>query len=318
MKIYWSDREGKPAPQGSTFHFYPFARGQNTSTTAQQTHLPPPTRAKILKKTFSPSRTEWIAAVEKALHLIQQGHLQKIVLARTCTLELDHAPDPFALAAALKEKAEGAFVFCLQTHNSAFLGASPERLFLRKGRKIFSEALAGTRRRGQTPEEDLLLGKDLLSNEKDLREIEPVQVYLQNVLSPFCENLPTLSPLILHKTQNVQHLYSQCIGTLKPNVKDAQIIAPLHPTPALCGTPKPIALQLIQELEPFQRGLYGGILGWSTENTSEWIVGIRSCLLEGNKATLFSGTGIVEGSNPAEEWDELNQKLRLYDGILDH
>lgn len=258
----------------------------------------------------------WIAGVEKALELIRRKELEKVVLARTCTLELETAPDPFAIAAALKAKAQGAFVFCVQSETEAFLGATPERLFVRNNREILSEAIAGTRKRGKTKAEDEYLAAQLLSSEKDLREFSPVQAYLKNALSPLCIASLTFTPISIHQTQNVQHLYSKCSGKLNAAATDEVILQNLHPTPALCGTPKDKAFSVIRELEPFERGLYGGAIGWSTPEASEWIVGIRSCLIKGKTATLFSGTGIVEGSDPDEEWEELNQKLKLYEGIF--
>lgn len=315
MSFYWSDRKGEPAPQNAQFHFLPFTKVLE-SPPLHLVELPAPTTAKVIKRTFLPDKDQWMESVEKALSLINAGHLQKVVLARVCRLELDHAPNPFALTASLEEKAEGAFVFCREWEGKAFLGASPERLFARRGPLVFSEAVAGTRPRGKNFEEDAKLKEELLTSEKDLSEFSPVQDYLQDVLSPLCEEKLYFTPNSIHKTQNVQHLYSQCSGRLKLNITDQEILARLHPTPALCGLPKLEALSLIQELEPFDRGLYGGVIGWNTPEASEWIVGIRSCLLEGNIATLFSGAGIVKGSNAEEEWEELNQKLKLYDAIL--
>lgn len=152
---------------------------------------------------------------------------------------------------------------------------------------------------------------------KDLREFTPVQQYLQKSLSPLCQNPLIFSPLSVHQTRNVQHLYSKCSGILKDSTTDEEILKNLHPTPALCGTPTEKAFALIRKLEPFQRGFFGGAIGWSTPESSEWVVGIRSCMIKERTATLFTGTGIVEGSDPEEEWEELNQKLRLYDRILD-
>ena len=284
----------------------------------QRVELPPPAKAKVIKRTFLPTREEWIQNVEKALDLIHRKLLQKVVLARACILELETAPDPFAVTAALKEKSQGAFVYCLQSDTESFLGATPERLFMRHGQNIVSEAIAGTRRRGKTVWEDEKLQKQLLCSSKDLREFSHIPAYLQDTLSPLCTAPLNFSPISIHQTKNVQHLYSRSYGKLKEHITDNEILEHLHPTPALCGLPKQKALSTIHELEPFNRGLYGGAIGWTTEHNSEWIVGIRSCLLKEKVATLFSGTGIVEGSNPEHEWDELNQKLRLYDGILDH
>ncbi len=271
-----------------------------------------------MKKTFHPTFKAWKADIEKALDLIRRKELEKVVLGRTCVLELQEIPDPFAITAMLKEEAQGAFVFCAQMDTESFLGASPERLFSRKGKKLLSEAIAGTRPRGKHFFQDEKLRHDLLCSLKDLREFSPVQKYLQNALTPLCVSPLTFTPISIHRTRNVQHLYSRCSGVLQEDADDDAILSSLHPTPALCGTPTKKAYSLIQELEPFDRGLFGGAIGWTTPEESEWIVGIRSCLIKGKTATLFSGTGIVEGSDPVEEWEELNQKLKLYDRILAH
>lgn len=306
-KIFWSDRQGNSAPSGAVFGVRTFS-GKAVSG-MDPVGLPLPATAKVLKRTFFPEREAWDQGVQKALGLIEHGELQKVVLARSCVLELETAPDPFAIAAALQAKAQGAFVFCAASDTGAFLGASPERLYARTGRNIVSEAMAGTRRRGEDE-------KGFLASEKDLREISPVQTHLQGVLSPLCTGPVSLSPISIHQTNCVQHLYSTCSGQLKESTTDEDLLMHLHPTPALCGVPKQKALSMISELEPFDRGLYGGVIGWTTPDASEWIVAIRSCLLQGKMATLFSGTGIVKGSDPEKEWDELNQKIKLYDGIF--
>jgi menaquinone-specific isochorismate synthase len=261
-----------------------------------------------LKRTFLPEKREWVASVKTAL----AKNLGKVVLARCEILELEREPDPFALTAALKERSSGAYLFCFSEGDTAFLGASPERLFSRSQNTLYTEAVAGTVPRGKTPEEDSRLGEALLKSEKALRELAPVQAFFQKVLPPPL----TFSPISLHKTQNVQHLYMRCSASVPDNLPDSELLSRLHPTPALCGTPTDKAFALISELEPFERGLYGGAIGWSTPETSEWIVGIRCCLIKGKRAYLYTGAGIVEGSDPEEEWEELNHKRRLYDGIF--
>ncbi len=312
MKIYWADREGKGAPPGCTFHCQGLSLQRLDS-------LPPPTAPiKIIRRTYSPTRSEWESNVQKALKSIQKSELHKVVLARCLTLELATAPNPLAIAAALKPKSQGAFLFCLQSPTFSFLGATPERLFARKGNELHTEAIAGTRRRGKNGSEDERLKLQLLNSPKDLREFSFVQTYLQETLQPLADPIH-FSPLSIHATQNVQHIYSRCTATLKKEVTDEELLHHLHPTPALCGMPKQKALQFIQKFEPFDRGLYGGVIGWKTSHSSEWIVAIRSCLIEGKTVKLYSGTGIVAGSDPQEEWEELDQKLKLYDGIfLDH
>ncbi len=314
MKIFWAGRGGTPPPAGCAFHTSPLF---SSSPIERIDTLPPPSPPfKPLSKTFSPNKEAWIRGVEKALIAIQQKKLDKVVLARCVTLELDQSPDPFAVAAALQKKAQNAYLFCLQTPEKAFLGASPERLFARNDREIESEALAGTRKRGLTPGEDEQLKKQLLSSPKELLEFFFVQNYLKETLDPLAANPVVFSPLRIHSTQNVHHLYSACRGALRPGVSDSLLLDRIHPTPALCGAPKAEALRLLREIEPFNRGLYGGVIGWSTPSASEYAVAIRSCLIEGKTVRLYSGTGIVEGSDPEQEWEELDQKLKLYEGIF--
>lgn len=318
MKVYWADREGKTPPPHSMFHIRPFYAGPVITLSPKFTDLPEPKTYKVLKKTLFPDYENWKLGVEKALELIRKQELEKVVLGRICVMELEKMPDPFAITAALQQKAEGAFVFCTELEHESFLGASPERLFCRHDKVLFSEAIAGTRPRNMDPILNQKLQLELLNSPKDLREFLPVQKYLESALSPLCQSHLDFTPLSIHQTGHVQHLYSRCSGSLKEGVSDDKILMTLHPTPALCGTPTQKAYSLIQDLEPFDRGFFGGAIGWSTPENSEWIVGIRSCHIKGKVATLFSGTGIVEGSDPEEEWEELNQKLKLYDRILAH
>lgn len=298
MRIYWRTREGKfPPPHATFFH---------AKTAERLTILPPPTRPlSVLRKTFLPDKSTWIQSVTQVLSAIERRELQKVVLARCCLLECEETPDPFAILAALPP--QNATLFCLQEGETSFLGATPERLFYRKGNEITAEAIAGTRP-CSSPE------NELLTSEKDQREIAFVQTHLQEKLKPFCTRI-ALSPLSLHKTQNVQHLYSQVTGTLN-TICDETLIDTLHPTPALCGTPKAAARHWIYKLEPFPRRRYGSVLGWHTPEEAEAAVAIRCCEIQNKTVRLYTGAGIVAGSDPEKEWDELDEKLKLYQRIF--
>ncbi|MBI5273149.1 MAG: isochorismate synthase [Chlamydiia bacterium] len=316
MKIYWEGREGNPAPPDATFSWRPFSVHSPFAPVAEIqriTTLPPPAIATVLSEHYLPDFHGWSQKVKIAL----SKKLEKVVLARCHVVELKDTPDPFALLATLKAKTDNTYAFCLSQEDKAFFGVSPERLFLRQGTTLYSEALAGTRRRGKNREEDLSLQQELLASPKDLREIAPVQRFLQEILTPFCALPPLFSPLSTYQTQTVQHLYTQCFCHLKADISDQTILDHMHPTPALCGAPTKSALALIHELEPFSRGLYGGLIGWSAPHGSEWAVGIRSCFLEGKTAYVYAGTGIVEGSNPEEEWKELNLKESPFKTIFE-
>jgi menaquinone-specific isochorismate synthase len=250
-------------------------------------------------------------AVNRALKEIEAGHFQKVVLARQTIFKLAYAPDPFEVAAALESRAKGSSLFCVQFNDkNAFLGASPERLFQRDNKAILFDAIAGTRPQGPGMDEELL------SSDKDRREFQFVQDYLEKKLGPYCIQPITFSPLAIHKAANVQHLFSQGKGILSGAISDREILKQLHPTPAVCGTPNKEAGDWIYKEEPFCRNLYTGVVGWSNQTESDWTVAIRSCFLSGETACIYTGTGIVAGSDPAEEWDELEAKLGLYSEVF--
>ncbi len=318
MQFYWIDRNGRSPLPESKIAWRPFFSSTTTSAYYLSPPLPLAATYRVVQKTYMPSKETWHNNVLHALSLISQGKLKKVVLARACILELQTAPDPFAVVAALKQKSQGAYVYCIASPTTAFLGASPERLFKKSSLHVETEALAGTRARGPNPQVDAQLAQELLTSDKDLREFFPVRQYLCDALSPLCAHPPLFSVPSVYQTANVQHLYSQGSALLTHPVSDEALIERLHPTPALCGLPKSQALSVIQELEPFDRGLYGGVIGCMSGAESEWIVAIRSCKIEGKWVTLYSGTGIVEGSDPTLEWEELNHKLALYDGIFTH
>ena len=318
QKIFWRSREGLTPPPKAQFSIWSFAgHPLHLNDTPILSHLPAPSTVRALQRVDTPDRETWLRSVEQALAEIERGHLQKVVLARETALHLDQAPDPFAIASSLERKAQGACLFCLQLgENRAFLGATPERLFHRSQRTITAEAIAGTRRRGSTEQESRALGAELLRSKKERREFQFVQDYFEKTLQSCCSHPLVFSPTGLHRTANVQHLISTAVGDLTPHCCDQSIVQMLHPSPALCGTPKQRALDWIRTHEAFRRGFYGGIIGWQTDEEADWMVAIRCCMLEGPYARIYTGTGIVAGSDPEKEWEELEAKLALYDEIF--
>jgi len=297
MTIFWCNKDGKFAPPNAKFQLIPFSGKTRTVFSDVVHQLPEPQKLRLKSRTDSPNRSDWNVAVQKAL----SSPLDKVVLARETTLVFHDSIDPFRLAAALQPKTRGAALFCANTGPKAFVGLSPERLFLRNGHTVITEAVAGTKPLG------------IAHSEKDAREHAFVQQYLENVLSPFCSSLQ-FSPTRVHATATVQHLFSEGIGHLH-TPDDEPLLQALHPTPAVCGTPKIQAQDYLKQTEPFARGWYAGVIGWSTPEASEWAVGIRSCVVERNVVRLYAGAGIVQGSDPDAEWDELEAKIALYGDV---
>lgn len=257
-----------------------------------------------------PDPEGWRENVESALGAFSAGEMDKLVLARRSEFEFAEDLDAVAVARELREATTGCFNFLMEPEEgAAFVGASPERLFRREGASIFSEAVAGTRPRGLSTVDDEELRDELLGSLKDQAEHSYVRISIGESLGPLCEEIEIEERASEMKLARGRHLVSRIRGTLREGVTDAEVLAALHPTPAVGGYPREAAIQRIQELEPFDRGWYAGPVGWIGAGGAEFAVGIRSGLVRGGRLALYSGAGIVEGSTPDGEWAEIEQKI---------
>jgi menaquinone-specific isochorismate synthase len=265
----------------------------------------------------SPDLRGWREKVERALSTFSEGPLGKVVLARRAEFGFDGDLDPTLLLESLRAATPGCFHFYAEPEDgTAFLGASPERLFRRVGRTVESEAVAGTRPRGVSSAEDESLRDALLHSPKDRVEHTYVSKGIREALGPLCEELEIEDSVSEMKLARGRHLRSKVRGTLRDGVTDAALLDAMHPTPAVGGHPRSEALEKLQALEPFDRGWYAGTVGWIGQDASEFAVGIRSGLVRGRTLALFSGAGIVAGSVPDEEWAEIEQKIGDFTGMF--
>jgi len=266
-----------------------------------------------LSRTDIPDRAEWLRTVETALDILQTGKLDKVVLSRSTALTFAHSPNPLLLLKRLKDIEPFAYHFYLQpARGYAFLGATPERLFKRQRNLIHSEALAGTCGRGTTPVEDVALGEALLRSEKEYHEHRIVLDDIKAILEQHCRYLAISETPQLMKQSKVQHIYSLLEGRLLDTVADVELLRLLHPTPAVGGLPRDKALLEIAALEPFDRGWFAGPVGWIGHDATEFAVGIRSAIVHDRSLRLFAGAGIVEGSVPELEWQEIETKISVF------
>ena len=265
----------------------------------------------------SPDLKGWRENVERALGAFSEGRLGKVVLARRAEFGFDGDLDPTLLLESLKAATPDCFHFYAEPEDgTAFLGASPERLFRREGRLVESEAVAGTRPRGASSADDEGLRDDLLHSAKDRVEHTYVSKGIREALGPLCEELEIEDNVSEMKLARGMHLRSKVRGTLRDGVTDAGLLDAMHPTPAVGGYPRGEALERISALEPFDRGWYAGTVGWIGSDASDFAVGIRSGLVRGKTLALFSGAGIVAGSVPDEEWAEIEQKIGDFTGMF--
>lgn len=266
---------------------------------------------RVLHHNRLPDVHAWSRMLQSTLDRIACGEMAKVVLVNQTMLDLDRKADAWDLLKNLRVSGNGSFLFGFQpSPDAVFIGASPERLFLRTGREIQTEAVAGTRRRGTTPSEDGELTADLLQSDKDRREQEMVTAFIRESLESLAASLDSNSQPSVMKLAQLQHLYTPMRGNLKEGVSNASLLNALHPTPAVGGYPRAAALDAIRNLKSFDRGWYAGPVGWVGADACEFAVGIRSLLVRGNSILLVAGAGIVEGSTPEEEWLEIEQKLK--------
>ena len=264
-----------------------------------------------------PDRDGWEAAVAGTLQLVSGDSVGKVVLARKSIFGFRADLDPMACLQALLPEAEHCYRFCfVPTPGRAFLGAPPERLYRREGRRILCDAIAGTRTRGNGASLDRQLERDLMGSEKERREQDYVVRGIRESLTPLCGSLNFGADPSVVKLRQCQHLMSNFEGTLRDGVGDAELLKALHPTPAVGGYPTERALREIGEREPFDRGWYAGPVGWVGVDGAEFAVAIRSGLVNGSTLSVFAGAGIVAGSVPGEEWDELDYKISHFTQAL--
>jgi isochorismate synthase len=266
-------------------------------------------------------RPEWRAAVETILRAIEAGWLDKAVLAREVTVEADRT---FGRAAVLGRLAErtggsapgrpgGSYLYA----SGGFVGATPELLVARHGRLVTSRPLAGTVPRGATPAEEARRQAWLRSSAKEALEHRLVVEAVAGALAKAAERVE-VAPTDVVRLPTVAHLATPITARLGEQAPSAlDLVALLHPTPAVAGTPREAALALLAALEPGGRGLYGGPVGWiDAAGDGEWAVALRCASLSGRRARLFAGAGIVAGSDPDAEWDETASKLRAMLDVL--
>lgn len=263
--------------------------------------------------TEEPNQGMWTRHVQDALGRIRENALKKIVLARKTRVEFEHEVNGLGLLALFASHAPKSSLFYMRpARGVAFLGASPERLYRRRGRLIETEAVAGTRPRSLDPEMDRVLGEQLLTNAKEQREHKLVIEAIRHGLSILCESFDGDSTMRVLRLRECQHLYASLTGRLQKNISDSRILRVLHPTPAVGGCPTQEALAVIRHMESFSRGWYAGPVGWMSRDAAEFAVAIRSALITGKRLHIFAGAGIVEGSVAEREWAELDTKMGTF------
>ena len=252
-------------------------------------------------------RAAWTAAVEEALARIDAGRLAKVVLAREVTVDLHRPLDVATVVGRLRREQPSCFTYAA----GAFVGASPELLARRRGLEVVSRPMAGTVAQGGSAGDDRRLVAAMAASTKEQNEHRLVVDDVRAKLSLIADRSPeTRGPEVV-RLSTVAHLATTVGCQLRdPATSALDVAALLHPTPAVAGVPAAAARAAIAELEGFDRGLYAGPVGWvDARGDGDWAVALRSAALDGTRARLVAGAGIVTGSDPDAEWEETEAKL---------
>ena len=254
------------------------------------------------------SHPDWQRTIVDAVAEIAAGRLDKVVVAREVLVEANR---PIVVPDVL-ERLRALYPACVVFSVDGFLGASPELLIERRGASVRSHPLAGTFPRSGDPHADELLAAELVASVKDQREHRFVIEEIERVLRPLCSTLEVPSTPTIMQLRNVLHLGTEIAGRLGGDPPTAlELVAALHPTPAVAGTPTDAALSWLAGHEGMSRGRYAGPVGWvDATGDGMFAIGIRSAEVDGRRARLFAGVGVVEGSDPGRELVETQLKLQ--------
>ncbi len=259
-----------------------------------------------------PDREGWEALVEEALGAIRAGGMEKAVPARLLELELDAVPSPVDLLERLRAENPGTFPFLVEpVPGSALVGAAPEIVASRRGESFLATAVAGTVPEGEDEEETRRMARRLRESAKDRAEHQlTVRDMREALVSVAGVARVDREPDVL-RLRGMQHLITRLTARMPDRPHVLELLEALHPTAAVNGFPRGPARDFLRRREPFDRGWFAGPVGWFDQSgDGTFAPALRCALVEGRRAVLFAGAGIVEGSRPDDEWRETGMKLR--------
>lgn len=268
--------------------------------------LPLQSQADLIDQQANP--TQWANWVEKALAQIHEKTVTKLVLANKSTFALNQPLNAKDFLAQSEIYNKGCYHFLFaQDDKTSFLGSSPERLYARHECHLKTEALAGTSPMNEDHESNRKQADWLLSDKKNIHENQLVADGICANLAPFTQHIE-VSNLGIKQLRQVQHLRREITALLTDNCTDLNCLQAIHPTAAVAGLPQQKAKALLQQIEYYDRSWYAGTLGFFNQQQAEFCVAIRSAFVEADKIHVFAGAGIVEGSVPLLEWQEIERK----------
>lgn len=265
-----------------------------------------------LRIDFPMSYDDWQSMIRHATETMRHGPLNKAVLSRVCEIRYAQKVDVDGALTYLNANYPDCYRFLFEPRPfHAFYGATPELIVWLNGRSLQTMGLAGSIGRGQTPAEDEALAQDLLNSTKNRHEHALVVDSIRRRLAPLTSQLAIPEQPSILQLGYIQHLFTPIHATLHQADGVLPVLQTLHPTPALGGQPRELAMPFISQAEPVPRGWYGAPVGWLDHNLDgAFSVAIRSAITQDRRVWLYSGAGIVADSDPQAEWDETALKFR--------
>ena len=249
--------------------------------------------------------------VRRVRDYILAGDCMQVVPSQRLTMPF--SDNPLHLYRALRTLNPSPYLFYYHFDDFFVVGSSPEILVRREGEKIVVRPIAGTRLRGATPEQDQAMADDLLSDAKEIAEHVMLIDLGRNDVGRISQTgqVQVTEKMVIEKYSHVMHIVSNVEGILQPNTSNMDILAATFPAGTLSGAPKVRALEIIEELEPAKRGVYGGAVGvWGFNNDMDLAIAIRTAVIRNNTLYVQSGGGIVADSEEEGEWQETQNKAR--------
>ena len=262
------------------------------------------------------AKEDYLKAVEKAKEYIMAGDLMQVQVGQR--IKKPYVDSPLSLYRALRSLNPSPYMYFYNFGDMQIIGASPEILVRNESlndgsRKVTIRPLAGTRPRGATPERDAELAKELLADPKEIAEHVMLIDLARNDIGRIATtgSVKVTDQMVIEKYSHVQHIVSNVEGTLQPQLSNLDVLKATFPAGTLSGAPKVRAMELIDELEPVKRGIYGGACGYlSFGGEMDLAIAIRTGVLKDGMLYVQAAAGVVADSVPEMEWQETENKAR--------
>jgi anthranilate synthase component 1 len=262
------------------------------------------------------NKTDYLAAVARAKEYIMAGDLMQVQIGQR--LKKSYVDSPLSLYRALRSLNPSPYMYFYNFGDMHIVGASPEILVRNEalpdgGKKVTIRPLAGTRPRGNTPERDAQLAEELLADPKEIAEHVMLIDLARNDIGRIAEigSVKVTDKFVIEKYSHVQHIVSNVEGKLKPGMSNLDVLRATFPAGTLSGAPKVRAMEIIDELEPVKRGIYGGACGYlSFGGEMDLAIAIRTGVIKDGMLYVQAAAGIVADSVPEMEWQETENKAR--------